>query len=142
MDSQPALLFDAEVALLAERPHLVRLCKQLSGDHDVAEDLAQEVLLVAWRNRVTLHEPGAYHAWLNGIARNVCLRWQRQRVREQQRRAPPTHARRVLCLRSLYNNHNTRVVRQTSIICKFDLPLFYNPLKCHYTHSISIAFLN
>ncbi len=92
MDLQSEVLLDAEAALLAERPRLVRLCQQLSADPDVAEDLAQEALIVAWRNRATLREPQAYHAWLNGIARNVYLRGQRQHVREQQRRVPPPYA--------------------------------------------------
>lgn len=92
MEIQPDLIVDVDAALHAERPHLVRLCTRLSGDHDIAEDLAQEVMLIAWRNQATLRQPHAYRAWLNGIARNVYLRWQRRHVRDQQHRMPPPPA--------------------------------------------------
>jgi RNA polymerase sigma factor (sigma-70 family) len=60
-----------------ERPRLVRLCAQLSGDQNVAEDLAQETLLEAWRLRHRLTDEQGYQRWLTAIARNVCLRWRR-----------------------------------------------------------------
>ena len=72
-----------EAAIMAQRSRLVRLCAQLTDNSDDAEDLAQETLLEAWRHLHTLREPTAYIAWLNGIARNVCLRWHRR-----QRQAP------------------------------------------------------
>lgn len=62
----------------AERARLVRLCARLTGDAAVAEDLAQEALLEAWRSREGLREPERFSAWLAGIARNVCLRWLRR----------------------------------------------------------------
>jgi DNA-directed RNA polymerase specialized sigma24 family protein len=43
------------VTLLAEeRTRLVRLCARLTGSSGVAEDLAQETLLEAWRNQQKL----------------------------------------------------------------------------------------
>ncbi len=63
--------------LSQQRPRLVRLCAKLSSDHEAAEDLAQETLLEAWRHAHTLRDPSAWPAWLSGVARNVCLRWQR-----------------------------------------------------------------
>jgi DNA-directed RNA polymerase specialized sigma24 family protein len=44
-----------DVVLFTERKRLVRLCAQLTGDATLAEDLAQETLLVAWRNGHQLH---------------------------------------------------------------------------------------
>jgi RNA polymerase sigma factor (sigma-70 family) len=74
-----------ENRLDAERERLVRLCSALTSHADVAEDLAQETLLEAWRHLHTLREPERFAAWLSGIARNVCLRW----MRAQHRHAIP-----------------------------------------------------
>ena len=66
----------------SERRRLVRLCAVLTGDHAVAEDLAQETLLEAWRHRDRLQEPSGADRWLSAIARNVCHRWARRRGRD------------------------------------------------------------
>jgi RNA polymerase sigma factor (sigma-70 family) len=58
-----------------ERRRLVRLCAAITGDRAAADDLAQETLLEAWRNRHKLHDPAGADRWLSAIARNVCLRW-------------------------------------------------------------------
>ena len=63
-----------------ERSRLVRLCAHLTGDAEVAEDLAQETLLEAWRNGHKLHQREGYVQWLSAIARNVCRRWARTRA--------------------------------------------------------------
>lgn len=80
---------EAEGGVLAEalwresgRRRLVRLCAALSGDPGVAEDLAQETLLEAWRNAHKLRDAEGAERWLAAIARNVCLRWSRRRGRE------------------------------------------------------------
>lgn len=78
-----------EGAIAAERVRLVRLCTRLTGDREAAEDLAQETLLEAWRNEHMLRDPQARDRWLNGIARNLCLRWGRTRGRERARLAQP-----------------------------------------------------
>ncbi len=72
-------------AVLSERARLVQLCARLTGKMDVAEDLAQEALLEAWRNLHTLRDPEHFSQWLSGIGRNVCLRWTRARSRERVR---------------------------------------------------------
>jgi RNA polymerase sigma factor (sigma-70 family) len=76
-----AMLAD-ESWLETERPRLVRLCAAISHDREAAEDLAQETLLEAWRQRHKLHDPAGADRWLNAIARNVCLRWSRRRARD------------------------------------------------------------
>ncbi len=82
---------DELVAALAhERTRLVRFCAYLTGDREAAEDLAQETLLEAWRHLTKLAGPAEEAArakWLTGIARNVCLRWGRQRGHEAARLA-------------------------------------------------------
>ena len=50
----------------------------LTGDWPLADDVAQEALVIAWNKRDTLREPRALGAWLRGIARNVARReWAR-----------------------------------------------------------------
>lgn len=70
-------------ALVAERARLVRLCRQLTGNSDAAEDLAQETLLEAWRLLDRLRDAEGLGAWLTAIARNVCHRWLRTHGRER-----------------------------------------------------------
>jgi RNA polymerase sigma-70 factor (ECF subfamily) len=75
-------MLDERGWLDAERRRLVGLCACITGDYAVAEDLAQETLLEAWRHRDRLHEPSGADRWLSAIARNVCLRWSRRRGRD------------------------------------------------------------
>lgn len=69
----------------AERARLVRLCARLTGDPHVAEDLAQEALLLAWRQAKTLRDPARRPEWLAGIARNRCRHWLRRQRLERAR---------------------------------------------------------
>ncbi len=69
-------------------PRLVRLCAYLSGEGGAAEDLAQDALLEAWRQRHKLQDLAGSEAWLAAIARNVCLRWGRARGRDEKRYVP------------------------------------------------------
>jgi RNA polymerase sigma factor (sigma-70 family) len=78
-------LSEADTDLANERARLVRLCTRLTDDREAAEDLAQETLLVAWRDAHALRDPLARERWLAGIARNHCLRWARARGRERRR---------------------------------------------------------
>ena len=77
-----------QAALATERPRLVAFCAHVSGSWDAAEDLAQETLLEAWRVRDRLHDADGLASWLTAIARNVCLRWRRNKGRES---AYPAH---------------------------------------------------
>ncbi len=65
-----------------EWTRLVRLCATMTSNKDIAEDLAQETMLEAWRHKHELRNPEKRLQWLSGIARNVCLRWFRTRGRE------------------------------------------------------------
>ncbi len=80
---------EIEARLATERPRLVGLCARLSGDASMAEDLAQETLAEAWRLLAKLRQPEGISAWLNAIARNVCLRWARAHGRDEAHTARP-----------------------------------------------------
>ncbi len=71
-----------------ERAWLVRYCARLSGQPESAEDMAQETLIEAWRNRHKLSDPTGRLPWLAAIARHVARRWGRARGRELERLAP------------------------------------------------------
>jgi RNA polymerase sigma-70 factor (ECF subfamily) len=78
----PDGLFRLDDVMVAERARLVRLCAQLTGWPEAAEDLAQETLIEAWRIRDRLYDPSGYSQWLSAIARNVCRRWVRSHGRD------------------------------------------------------------
>jgi RNA polymerase sigma factor (sigma-70 family) len=78
-----------EDVLLRERRRLVALCAGITRNQHVAEDLAQETLIEAWRHLHTLRRKVQFSAWLNGIARNVCRRWARARGHELASRFEP-----------------------------------------------------
>ncbi len=79
----PGATSDPLAGILAgERARLVGLCAHLIGDRTVAEDLAQEALVEAWRNRHKLTDPAGAAPWLSAIARNVCLRYRSRLGRE------------------------------------------------------------
>lgn len=69
-------------AMDQDHRRLVRLCARLSGQHQIAEDLAQETLVEAWRNRQKWTGTGSAYAWLSRIAVNVCWRWRRRQGRD------------------------------------------------------------
>jgi RNA polymerase sigma factor (sigma-70 family) len=83
LNQQPANQFQIEGALPSEWPRLVRLCTHFTGDRDAAEDLAQETLIEAWRHQDRVYDWQGYSSWISAIARNLSLRWIRQRRREQ-----------------------------------------------------------
>ncbi|HEY7023295.1 MAG TPA: RNA polymerase sigma factor [Ktedonobacterales bacterium] len=74
----------------ADQIWLARYCAYHSGDHDAAEDLAQETLVEAWRNHHKLRDLDKSKLWLAAIARNICQRWGRVRGREAARLADTT----------------------------------------------------
>lgn len=86
-DTPLAIDTSFETLLASERTRLVGFCTHLTGNPEVAEDLAQETLLEAWRNqqKVSAHDfacPNQRMQWLMAIARNVCLRWGRSYGRD------------------------------------------------------------
>src|SRR6476660_5637933 len=82
LNRQPTEEFQIEGVLPNEWLRLVRLCAHFTGDRDAAEDLAQETLIEAWRHQDRVYDWQGYSSWLSAIARNLSLRWVRQRGRE------------------------------------------------------------
>jgi RNA polymerase sigma factor (sigma-70 family) len=69
------LVANLEDALASARPRLLYLARKRGVAPDAAEDIAQETLMEAWRHLDHLCSPERFDAWLNGICRNMCLRW-------------------------------------------------------------------
>ncbi len=63
---------DFETLVTANLPPLERFVKFRVGNHPDAEDLLQEVLAAAYRNRDTVSSEAAFKPWILGIARNKC----------------------------------------------------------------------
>lgn len=80
-----------ELLLAGSRARIVRFCTHMISNPDAAEDLAQETLLEAWKNRQKLdpQENGENQVrWLLAIARNVCMRWGRSHGHDLAHLAP------------------------------------------------------
>mgnify|MGYP004005987575 CR=1 FL=1 len=67
-------LREAFAELVRRRQSWIRnLMRQCSGNTTLADDLAQEVFLQAWRKIRSLQHPGKFGAWLKRLAINVWL---------------------------------------------------------------------
>jgi len=81
---------EADFAVLVE-PHRKWLhlhCYRMVGSYDDAEDLVQETLLKAWRDRSGFQGRAAARTWLYRIATNACIDHLRRTGREPQKYAP------------------------------------------------------
>jgi RNA polymerase sigma-70 factor (ECF subfamily) len=86
----PSLCGEADFAALVE-PHRKWLhlhCYRMVGSYDDAEDLVQDTLLKAWRDRSGFAGRAAVRTWLYRIATNVCIDHLRRTGRRPQRYAP------------------------------------------------------
>jgi RNA polymerase sigma-70 factor, ECF subfamily len=70
----------------AHRSELRVHCQRIVGSYAESEDLVQETLLRAWRNRRSCHGRASFRAWLYRIATNVCLDFVRGGRRRDQPR--------------------------------------------------------
>jgi RNA polymerase sigma factor (sigma-70 family) len=67
--------------VVRHRPMLVAVCRGALGDADLAEDAAQEAVLLALLSVDRLRRADRFGPWLCGIGLNVCRRWLRERSR-------------------------------------------------------------
>jgi RNA polymerase sigma-70 factor (ECF subfamily) len=65
-------------------PALVAIAYSQVTDRDLAEDAAQEALLVAYRDITRLKETGRFLPWLAAICRNTAIDMAKARARERQ----------------------------------------------------------
>lgn len=66
--------------LVLRRQARVRdLLRRLSGDHALADDLAQETFVQAWKSLGSLKTPAVFGAWLRQVAVNVWRQEARKR---------------------------------------------------------------
>lgn len=74
----------ASFALLVKRHHsrVRNWLRQLSSNSALADDLAQEVFVIAWRRITSFKGTGTFSGWLMKIAYNKYLQAERQRRRE------------------------------------------------------------
>lgn len=84
----------ASFEILVRRHHsrVRNWLRHLSGDHALADDLAQDALVAAWRRLHTYRATGRFSGWLMKIAYNCYLQSRRQQKR-QRRIAEELHSR-------------------------------------------------
>ncbi len=99
-ESQDSFTSDHEIPLIAEelerllaaaRPRLVSVARGQGIAPDLIEDVIQETMVEAWQHLAYLRDPARFHIWLNGICRNVCLRWWRRASRTDLRQESLSH---------------------------------------------------
>jgi RNA polymerase sigma factor (sigma-70 family) len=71
-----------EVLATQHEPMLLAYLSSLLGDYTLAEDVAQQALIIAYRKINTLKDAAAFPSWLRGIARLEGLAALRRRGRE------------------------------------------------------------
>jgi RNA polymerase sigma-70 factor (ECF subfamily) len=71
-----------EILVRQHEPMLLAYVLSLVSDPHLAEDIAQETLLIAYQKISTLKNPNAFGAWLRGIARFEAFAAFRNRGRE------------------------------------------------------------
>jgi len=74
------LVDSLEKIVATAQPRLAQLARMQGVAPDGIDDVVQETFVEAWRHLEHLREPERFGAWLNGICRNVCLRWARSQV--------------------------------------------------------------
>lgn len=89
MQQQPGEMTEAFLLPAEERAQLVCLCRKLTHQQDVVEDLVQETLVRAWQHREELRDPAKHMHWIAGIARHVSLSWLRKDGRNLAQSAAP-----------------------------------------------------
>ncbi len=76
-EAKKALAENFEHLLQAAEPRLIQLARRYGVPPDVVGDVVQETLVTAWQNLAHLRSPDHFELWLDGICRNMSMRWAR-----------------------------------------------------------------
>lgn len=76
-DTHRTLSENLEHLLKAAEPRLVQVARRYGVPPDVVGDVVQETLVTAWQNLAHLRSPDHFEFWLDGICRNMSMRWTR-----------------------------------------------------------------
>lgn len=82
MNKKSQSLHIFEVLATQHEPMLLAYLFSIVSDRKLAEDIAQQTLLIAYRKIDSLQDPAAFPAWLRGIARLEALSAMRKQSRE------------------------------------------------------------
>jgi RNA polymerase sigma-70 factor (ECF subfamily) len=63
----------------ANQGRVYAVCRRMTGNEELARDLAQDTLLTAYRKLATFRGDSAFGTWLYGIAKMLCLNAIRRR---------------------------------------------------------------
>lgn len=85
MPSSRPVVLNREFDPVAERQRLVSLCRHWTGNAQAAEDLAQETILIGLRRRQQNAIPREWQPFLTGVARRLCLNFQRRQAQNASR---------------------------------------------------------
>src|SRR5579883_520089 len=83
-----ALAGNLESLLKAAEPRLGHLARRYGVPADVIGDVVQDTLVAAWQNLAHLRSPEHFEFWLDGICRNMSLRWARTQNTIDQHQRP------------------------------------------------------
>ena len=72
----------AEQFVRQNYPRVYRMLRTLSGDPDVAQDLAQQTFVQAWQGLASYNGEARLSTWLHRIALRVYTHWLRDRKQE------------------------------------------------------------
>lgn len=74
----PVLADQIEELFSRAEPRLQRIARSQRVAPDAVDDVVQQTLIVAWQSLGHLRDETRFSAWLDGICRNICLRYQRK----------------------------------------------------------------
>lgn len=93
-------------------PMVCAVAYAATHDRALAEDVAQDTFLAAWRDLATLREPASVRPWLCRIARNLAHKARRSRAHEQLGEGLPAATRELATTRTPFDAmHDAQVER-------------------------------
>lgn len=117
-------------------------CYRITGNHESAQDLSQEVFMKAYRHLDAFRGDSSLATWLYAIARNHCLTSLKQRRAGTTPLEDVSHA----ALQDRYNltpdvaaEHTESARRTIALMTKTLEPLEVRVMVLHYGHEVPLA---